>query len=137
MAHERRPALKVNRQLAERFGIDPDRPDPPREMVKVDSLPDPPGTIEPVAASASASASAGPVTVATAAAQSPSPSPTPPPIDLEETILHILAEEMDELAARLAPFNISLDTSARQQLVDTAMALLAGAVRAGGAISGH
>lgn len=137
MAHERRPALKVNRQLAERFGIDSDRPDPPREMVKVDSLPDPPRTIEPVAESASASA--GPVTVATAAAQSPSPSPSPLPIDLdlEETILHILAEEMDELAARLAPFNISLDTSARQQLVDTAMALLAGAVRAGGAISGH
>ena len=113
--HERRPALKVNKALAERFGIDPDQPDPPRETVKVDiaSLPDPPGAV----------------------IQAIVPGKLPP-LDAETAIVHVITEEMDELAVRLERFGVNFDTSRRQQMIDTAMALLAG-VSPGGTIAGH
>ena len=117
--HARRPALKYNHDLAARFGIDPEAPTE-RETIGGDlaSLPDPPGV--GLLASTQA-ASVGPAT---------------PVRVTEDAIVHVIAEEMDELAARLSVYGIDFPTAARQQMVDTAMALLAG-VRPGGALSGR
>lgn len=116
--HVRRPALRFNRELATQFGIDPDTPDPPRELIRVDEIPTPP----PAAADAMAMR------------RTPAAAPA---VDIESAVLHILAEEMDELAARLERYSIAFPSPARQQMVDTALALLGGAIAPGGTLAGR
>lgn len=116
--HVRRPALRFNRELATQFGIDPDTPDPPRELVRVDEIPTPP----PVAADAMAMR------------RTPTAAPA---VDIESAVLHILAEEMDELAMRLDKYGIAFPSPARQQMVDTALALLGGAIAPSGTLAGR
>jgi hypothetical protein len=94
--------------MAEQYGINPDVPDPPRETVKVDHIPDPPE----VQAQGSAR-------------------PTQAHINVEEAVSTVLKEEMEELAVRLDRFGISLNTAMQQDLVDYAMALLGGFVSGG------
>jgi hypothetical protein len=108
--HPRRPALRYNKEMAEQYGINPDIPDPPRETVKVDHLPDPPevqatGTARPAQAH----------------------------VNLEETVINILKEELEELSVRLDRFGVALTPSMQQDMLDHAMALLGGFV-GGGAI---
>lgn len=118
--HPRRPALKFNRELATQFGIDPNTPDPPRELVHVDRIPIPPD-----------------VAIDAQAKRGVTAAPTAERADVEDTIIHVIAEEMDELAERLERYHVTLSTAARQQLIDTALALLGGSISTGGAIAGH
>ena len=110
--HERRPALRYNRELAEQYGIDPGIPDPPRETVKVDVIPDPvevqaPNTVRPMQSH----------------------------MNLEETVVNVIKEELGELAVRLDRFGVLLTAGHQQDLLDYAMALLGGLI--GGGVRGH
>lgn len=109
----RRPLPKFNVKLAEQFGITPGEPDQ-REYVHVsiDQVPTPPMV------------------------QSPNtPRPEQSGLSLDDTVMHVLAEEMDELATRLERYGVAFPTAHRQQMVDTAMALLSGVMSAGTAVS--
>jgi hypothetical protein len=97
--------------LAEQFGILPPGQDPPRETVKVAALPDPPG-----------------VNLSGAEPQSNQP------VNVEETVLNMLKEEMQELAFRLANVGVTLTAPMQQEMVDHAFAVLGGFV-GGGALS--
>lgn len=106
--HERRPALRFNRELAEQFGINPDIPDPPRETVKVDRIPD----LPEVHAQETAR-------------------PTQAHLNLEEVAIQILKEEYAELAIRLERFGIPLTPAQQQDLLDYTMALASGFISGG------
>jgi hypothetical protein len=108
---QRRPALRFRPEMADQYGIHPDLPDPPREVVKVDSLPDPPDV-------------QAPNTVRAEQAQ----------INLDEAVTNVLKQEFDELAMRLGRFGVSLTAAMQQELLDFSMALLGGMI-GGGAIS--
>jgi hypothetical protein len=103
--------LKYRPELAERYGINPDIPDPPRETVKVDYLPDPPEVQAPNTAR-----------------------PQQAQINLEESVIGVIREEFDELRIRLERFGVQLTPAMQQDMLDHTMALLAGFV-GGGAIS--
>jgi hypothetical protein len=113
-----RPALKYNQELADQFGIVPGAPEQ-RETVKVDHIPDPPGTYAPPLQenqAAQRNQIQGRVT--------------------EDDIVNAVREEMDELAARLERFGLNFSVPCRQQMVDTAMVLLSG-MGGGGAVPGR
>ena len=109
--HERRPALKYNREMADRYGINPDQPDPPRETVIVDHLPDPPD-VEP----------------------SPAPRTIREQVNVEESVINLLKQEFGELSKRLEAVGVALSPAMQQECVDFMMALLGGLV-GGGAIA--
>jgi hypothetical protein len=98
------PALKFNAKLAEAFGITPGA-DPPRETVRAASLPDPPGVEAPGA---------------------PAPE-REQPLNLDETVLHILKDEMGELGTRLSRYGVSFTDAMQQDMTDHAFALLGSA----------
>src|SRR6266478_7098410 len=79
-------SLKANPELAEAYGIGED---PPRELVRVDSLPDPPATE---------------VIEAAAPRHRRQPSTN---VNVDEAVLNILRDEMDELAVRLDRFGVA------------------------------
>lgn len=97
--------------MAEQYGINPDIPDPPRETIKVDHLPDPPDVIAPNTAR-----------------------PQQGQVNLEDSVVNVLKEELEELAVRLQRFGVNLNPAMQQDMLDHAMALLSGFV-GGGAIS--
>jgi hypothetical protein len=99
--------LKGNSKLAEAFDI---HDAPPREVVRVDSLPDPPEVIVPGA---------------------PSPA-LETPMNIEETCVAIFREEADELGERLKRFGIAFHPAQRQSLVDYCMALITPQASVGG-----
>ena len=85
-------------------------PEKPREVVQVETLPDPPEVVAP-----------GPKR------------PQQPALNMDETVLNILKQEMDDLAVRLERFGVTLDARGQQAMVDYAMATLGG-FTGGGAI---
>ena len=108
------PALKYRKDLAEAFGIDPNTPDPPRELVTVDSLPDPieiETTLKPRAPKRAE------------------------PLNVDEVVLNILREEMEEIGIRLERFGVKFQPAMKQDMIDHAFALLGGFVQGGGAIA--
>ena len=106
--------LKPREGMAEQFGITPG-PDPPRELVAVAELPDPPRIEAAISPRANARA--------------------PEVVNVDEAVMIILREEMEELGARLARFGIGFTPGMRQDMIDHAFALLGGFVQGGGAIS--
>jgi hypothetical protein len=104
------PAMKYNKEIAEQFGIVPG-PDPPRELVQVQSIPVPPD-------------------VEQATARGHAVSDQVP----EDSIANVLREEAQELSSRLERYGVAFPPQAQQQLVDYAMAILSGYV-GGGAIA--
>lgn len=106
------PALKHNQELADQFGITPGA-DPPRELVHVQVLPDPPASDTPVAPGRREE---------TVEAQS------------EDRIVEIIREEMDELSTRLRRFGIQFNPSQQQTVLDYTMSVLGG-YAGGGAIA--
>jgi hypothetical protein len=100
-------ALKGSSKLAEAFGI---TDGPPRELVRVESLPDPPDVIVPGA---------------------PAPD-RETPMNIEETCIAIFREEADELGERLKRFGIAFHPSQKQSMVDYLMALITPAASVGG-----
>jgi hypothetical protein len=113
-----RPALKFNQELADQFGIVPGPPEP-RETVKVERIPDPPGTY------------AAPVNENQVAPRNQVQGRV-----TEDDIVNVIREDMDELAARLEKFGLNFSVPCRQQMVDTAMVLLSG-MGGGGAVPGR
>jgi hypothetical protein len=104
--------LKYNKEIAEQFGIEPGA-DPPRELVKVASIPVPPDVDEPEApARGKTTVDAGP----------------------EDRLVLVLKEEMDELEVRLARFGVAFTGSQKQDVVDYTMSRLMG-YGGGGAIA--
>ena len=108
------PPMKYSQKLADAFGIQPaiDVPEAPREVVAVDSIPDPPEFQAPGA-------------------------PTPArqqSLDLDETVHNIIRDEMDEMGLRLERYGVRCDAGQKQELIDHAMAILGGFAR-GGAIA--
>ena len=89
-------SLKANPELAEAYGIGDD---PPRELVRVDSLPDPPAT-EVIEAAA------------------PRHRRQPASLNVDEAVLNILRDEMDELAVRLDRFGVAFTPAMKQDVVD-------------------
>jgi len=104
----RQRTLKGNPELAAPFDI---TDAPPRELVKVDSLPDPPETV---------------------VAGAPAPE-RETPLNIDEAVMNIFREEGEEIRVRLARFGITFDSRMQQEMVDHGMALLTGLV-GGGAI---
>jgi hypothetical protein len=94
----RKRSLKFNAEVAESFGIQPGA-DPPREFVIVDALPDPPAT-EVIEAAAPRHRKAAST------------------LNLDETVLQILREEMDELETRLERFGVSFTAAMKQDVTD-------------------
>lgn len=117
-APERRgnPPLKHNAKIAEAFGIVPGA-DPPRETVRVDSLPDPPDVVLP----------------------GPRAPQRAEPINVEESVQNILREESEEISIRLNRFGVAFTPQMQQELVDHVFAMLAlnaqGMAIGGGAIA--
>jgi hypothetical protein len=109
---ERRPALRYNKEMAEQYGINPDIPDPPRETVQVDHIPDPPEVVAENTAR-----------------------PMQANLNLEETVVAVIKEEFDELRVRLERFGVQLTAGMMADMVDHTMALLGGFV--GGGARGH
>jgi hypothetical protein len=106
-------ALKGSAELAAAFDI---HDAPPRELVRVESLPDPPDVVVPGA---------------------PAPE-RESPMNIEETCIAIFREEADELGERLKKFGIAFHPSQRQSLVDYCMALITPSANiGGGAIRGR
>lgn len=105
-------AMKFNTELAEQFGITPGA-DPPRELVKVDHIPTPPDTENPVA---------------------PDRKGNPVEESPDDAIANVLREEMDELSTRLRRFGVHFNPSQQQTVVDYTMSVLAG-YGGGGAIA--
>ncbi len=106
-----RPPMSKSQDTA---GFDPvsENYDRPRETVKVEHLPDPPGV------------------------QATSPSPgRVTTLNLEEQVVNILKQEMDELSTRLERFGIRFDARMQQEMVDIGLTLLSGFASSGGAIS--
>jgi hypothetical protein len=102
------PAMKFNQELADQFGIIPGA-DPPREVVKVAALPDPPPAIVP---------------------GGPAPS-REQPLNIDEIAVNILKEEAQELAVRLNRYGVAFNAMMQQEMVDHGMALLSGLVGGG------
>jgi len=104
--------FKGNAELAEQFGITDDFH---RELVKVDSLPDPPATetVERVIHGKRRTKS-----------QKIEMNP-------EEYVMIVLKEEAEEVAVRLERIGIAFGPMAQQQLVDYGMAILTGMVGGG------
>jgi hypothetical protein len=92
----------------EQFGINPDIPDPPRETVKVDYLPDPPEVQIPN-----------------------TPRQEQSHLNLEETVVTVCKEEFEELRFRLEKFGVQLTPAMMQDMTDHTMALLGGFVGGG------
>lgn len=109
----RNRSLKTNAKLAEQFGINDDYQ---RELVAVDSLPDPPGTevMEQVETRRRT---------------------REPKVNVDEAVMNILKDEMGELGMRLAKFGVRFDDGMQQDTVDHVFALLGGFVQGGGAIA--
>jgi hypothetical protein len=105
-AAARQRTLKGNQELAAAFDITDGAP---RELVRVDSLPDPPETVLPAAPARET------------------------PVNIDEAVANIFREEADEIGVRLKRFGIVFDTRMQQEMVDHGMALLTGLV-GGGAI---
>jgi hypothetical protein len=103
--------LKYNKEIAEQFGIEPGA-DPPRELVKVASIPVPPDVDEPEAPALWKTVDAG----------------------TEDRLVLVLKEEMDELEVRLARFGVAFTGSQKQDVVDYTMSRLMG-YGGGGAIA--
>jgi hypothetical protein len=99
--------LKGSAELAAAFDI---HDAPPRELVRVESLPDPPDIVVPGA---------------------PAPE-RETPMNIEETCIAIFREEADELATRLARFGVAFHPAQKQSLVDYLMALITPAASIGG-----
>lgn len=112
-------SLKANPELAEAYGIQPGA-DPPRELVRVDSLPDPPATEVIEAATRGRRA---------------------PKVDnIDEVVLNVLREEMDELGTRLERFGVAFSAAMRQDMVDHAFGMMvsvAGGQSVGGGAIGR
>jgi hypothetical protein len=106
--YARQRALKGNPELASAFDITEGAP---RELVRVDSLPDPPESVLPGA---------------------PAPE-RETPLNIDEAVANIFREEADEIGIRLARYGVPFDGRMKQELVDHGMALLTGLV-GGGAI---
>jgi hypothetical protein len=106
--HERRPALIPRKEMVEQYGIDPSIPDPPRETVQVDHLPDPP-EVQAVNAAR----------------------PEQSHLNLEEAVINIIKEELQELQFRLDKFGVQLTPAMMQDMTDHTMALLSGFVGGG------
>lgn len=104
--------FKGNPELAEQFGISDA---PPRELVKVEYIPDPPTTetVEKVVPGKRRSR------------------PTKLEINPEEYTMNVLKEEAEEIAVRLERIGIGFGPNAQQQLVDYGMAILTGMVGGG------
>jgi hypothetical protein len=103
--------MKGSAELAAAFDI---HDAPPRELVRVESLPDPPDAVVPGA---------------------PAPAPDTP-MNIEETCIAIFREEADELGERLKRFGIAFHPSQRQSLVDYCMALVTPGMNvSGGAVA--
>jgi hypothetical protein len=93
-------AMKGNPEMAQKYGIDQDYV---RELVKVDSLPDPPPT-EPMVQ-----------------AQSSRQTQTAP----ELTVLSILNDAIDEMQFRFSNLGIIFSPQMKQDLIDHTMTLIA------------
>lgn len=116
---QRRPLPRYNTELAAQFGITPGEPFQ-RETVRVDSIPTPPSTESmPPAATQAASGDAA----------SPDAAPAR---SLDDAVAMIVSEEAAELGARLRAIGIPFPSPHEQQIIDTAMALVSGAIAAGG-----
>ena len=100
--------MKGNSELATAFGITDAQP---RELVRVESLPDPPETVAPGA---------------------PAPE-RETPLNIDEAVANIFREEADEIRVRLARYGIAFDARMQTEFCDHGMALLTGMV-GGGAI---
>ena len=109
------PPMKFNKSLAEFFGVTPamEAPENFREVVKVDSLPDPPLT-EPSGA--------------------PAPQNSEAP-NRDDQVAAVFREEAEEIGTRLARFGVKLHPSQKQDLADYGMALVSGNLAGGGAIA--
>jgi hypothetical protein len=105
--------LKTNQKLADQFGI---TDAPPRELVAVAELPDPPST-ETMEVVQSRRRKAEPV------------------VNVDEAVMNILKDEMTELGHRLSLFGVKFDAGMQQDTTDHVFALLGGFVQGGGAIS--
>jgi hypothetical protein len=105
------PPLKYNQSLAEAFGVHPsiEAPEREREVVRVDSLPDPPAVVVP----------GGPAPERETG------------LNAEEQAVRIFREEADEIGVRLGRFGIPFHPGQKQELVDHGMALLTGLVGGG------
>jgi hypothetical protein len=94
-----------------------------RETVRVDSLPDPPGT-----------EAAEPQVAARSRRASPAPK-----VNADEAAMNILREEAQEIGTRLALFGIAFGPQMQQDMVDHVYSLLAmqaqGFIAGGGAIA--
>jgi hypothetical protein len=98
--------------MAAAFGV---TDGPPRELVRVESLPDPPDVVIPGA---------------------PAPE-RETPMNIEETCIAIFREEADELGERLKKFGVAFQPSQKQSLVDYLMALITPAAGIGGGAIGR
>ena len=110
------PPLKYNKEMAEQFGISPNEPDAPRELVKVESLPDP-------------------IEVDKRPTRGRPAPRREEPLNIDEAVLTILRDEMEELGVRLDRFSVKLTAGMKQDMIDHAFALLGGFVQGGGAIA--
>lgn len=99
--------MKGNSELAAAFDV---TDAPPRELVRVESLPDPPDAVLPGA---------------------PAPE-RETPLNIEETCISIFREEADELGERLKRFGIAFQPSQKQSLVDYCLALVSPGINIGG-----
>ena len=100
--------MKYNAELAEAFGVQPsvDAPEPPRETVRVESLPDPPGTEVMQAGQARRTRSTEKV-------------------NIDEAVMNIFREEAEEIRIRLDRFGIKFTPAMQQDLTDHLFTLLA------------
>jgi hypothetical protein len=101
--------MKGSAELAAAFDI---HDAPPRELVRVESLPDPPDVVVPGA---------------------PAPE-RDTPMDLDETIVNIFREEADELSVRLKRYGVNFSPQMQQEFCDHGMALLSGLVSGGASV---
>jgi hypothetical protein len=108
-------ALKYNPEVAEQFGIRPNEVDMPRELVRVESLPDPPAT----------------ETVEKVVPGKRRKRTEVDPINPEEHVNNILKQEAEEIAVRLERIGIIFAPAQQQSLVDYGMAILSGIVSGG------
>jgi hypothetical protein len=111
--------MKGSQEMREAFGINDEFV---RETVRVDSLPDPPGTEVIEAAQASHSRRA-----------------TPAKVNVDEAVIQILREEAQEISIRFERFGISFPANMQQDLIDHVYSLLAlsaqGLMVGGGAVA--
>src|SRR5690242_21777556 len=102
--------LKYKQDLADAFGITPavDAPEAPRETVKVDFLPDPPGT-----------------EIVEAAQSARRHTRSTEKVNIDEAVMNILREEAEEIRIRLERFGVAFNPQMQQDLVDHVYSMLA------------